>query len=103
VIEERLIPIENPSSQFVIEAVGYDLPTHRFLRGSELIYLHDPLAVGVAIDPSMVKKERLSLDVQTQDGEHCGLISEARGGSKVEVCLEVDAEKFLGLFISRLA
>ena len=102
-IEERLKPINNSFSRFVIEAIGYDLTAHRFLRGSELIYLHDPLAVGVAIDPNLVRKERLSLDVKIQEGEHYGHISEIEEGPKVEVCLEVDAEKFLDLFVSRLA
>jgi purine nucleosidase len=101
-IEERLKPINNSFSRFVIEAIGYDLNTQRFVRGSELIYLHDPLAVGVVIDPNLVKKERLSLDVKTQEGEYYGQISEIKEGPKVEVCLEVDAEKFLTLFISRL-
>ena len=103
VIEERLKPIDNSFSQFVIEAISYDLATHRFLRGSQLIYLHDPLSVGVVINPDLVKKERLSLDVQTQDGEHYGHVSESKEGPKIEVCLEVDAERFLDLFLSRLS
>ena len=102
-IEERLKPINNSFSRFVIEAIGYDLTAHRFLRGSELIYLHDPLAVGVVINPNLVRKEKLSLTVKIQEGEHYGHISEIEEGPKVEVCLEVDAEKFLDLFISRLA
>jgi purine nucleosidase len=102
-IEERLKPINNSFSRFVIEAIGYDLTAHRFLRGSELIYLHDPLAVGVVINPNLVRKEKLSLNVKIQEGEHYGHISEIEEGPKVEVCLEVDAEKFLDLFISRLA
>ena len=102
VIEERFKPIRNPFSQFVIEAVGYDLTSHRFLRGSERIYLHDPLAVGVVIDPDLVRKERLSVDVETGEEEYYGHISEVKEGSKIEVCLEVNSKKFLELFLSRL-
>ena len=101
-IEERVKPINNAFSQFVIEAIGYDLATHRFLRGSELIYLHDPLAVGVVIDPDLVRKEQLSLDVNTQEGEHYGQILEVKEGPKVEVCLKVDAKRVLELFSTRL-
>ena len=101
-IEERVKPINNAFSQFVIEAIGYDLATHLF-RGKELIYLHDPLAVGVVIDPNLVRKERLSLDVETEEGEHYGHISEIKKGPKIDVCLGVDAERFLDLFMSRLA
>lgn len=102
VIEERLKPIRNRFSQFVIEAIGYDLTAHRFLRGSELIYLHDPLAVGVVIDPDLVRRERLSVDVETGEEEHYGHISEVKEGSKIEVCLEVNSKRFLELFLSRL-
>jgi inosine-uridine nucleoside N-ribohydrolase len=101
-IEERLKPIHNSFSQFVIEAIGYDMPAHRFLRGSALIYLHDPLAVGVVIDPTLVRTELLSLDMNTQEGEHYGRTTEVPGGSKIEVCLGVDSKRFLDLFLSRL-
>jgi purine nucleosidase len=103
VIEERLKPINNSFSRFVIEAIGYDLNTGRFLRGSELIYLHDPLAVGVVIDPNLIRKERLSLDVKIQEGEYYGQISETKEGPKIDVGLGVDAKRFLDLFMSRLA
>jgi len=101
VIEERLKLVRNPFSQFVIEAIGYDLATHRF-RGKELIYLHDPLAVGVVIDPDLVTKERLSVDIETGEEEHYGHLSEVKEGSKIEVCLEVNSKRFLELFLSRL-
>ena len=100
-MEERVKPIRNSFSRFLIEATGYRSTTHRF-RNGELFYLHDPLAVGVVIDPTLVKKERLPIDVEIQEGEHYAKTSEAKEGSKVEVCLEVNAKGFLELFLSRL-
>jgi inosine-uridine nucleoside N-ribohydrolase len=100
-MEERVNPIHNAFSQFVIEATGYDLTTHRF-REKERIYLHDPLAVGVAINPDLVRKERLAIDVETKEGERDGQTSESSGDPNIEVCLEVDAKGFLELFVSRL-
>ena len=100
-IEERVKPIDNSFSKFLIEATGYRSTTHRFTNG-ELFYLHDPLAVGVVIDVTLVKKERLSIDVEIQDGEYYGKTSEAKEDPKVEVCLGVDARRFLELFLSRL-
>ncbi len=100
-MEERVKPIKNSFSKFVIEATGYNSTTQQF-RNKELIHLHDPLAVGVVIDPTLVKKEKLSIDVDTQEGEHYGKTSETKEGPKVEVCLEVDAKGFLELFTSRL-
>jgi len=100
-MEERVNPINNSFSWFAVEATGYDSTTHQF-RNKELIHLHDPLAVGVVIDPDLVKKEKLSLYVKTQKGEYFGKIKEGFGGSNIDVCLTVDAERFLELFLSRL-
>jgi purine nucleosidase len=101
-MEEKVKPVKNPFSQFVIEASGYNLTTRQF-RNREIIHLHDPLAVGVTIDPNLTRKERLSIHVETQEGDHYGKTSEVKEGPKVEVCLEVDAKGFLDLFLSRLA
>jgi inosine-uridine nucleoside N-ribohydrolase len=100
-IEERVKPINNSFSQFVTEATGYDSLTHRFRTG-EFFYLHDPLAVGVTINPDLVKRERLPIRVETREGEHLGQTSEFAGSPSIEVCLEVDTKKFLELFLSRL-
>jgi purine nucleosidase len=100
-MEEKVKPINNSFSKFVIEATGYHSTTHRF-RNMELIHLHDPLAVGVVIDPALVREERLSIDVDTQEGEHYGKTSEVEEGLKVEVCLGVNVGGFLELFLSRL-
>ena len=100
-MEEKVKPFNNSISKFVIEATGYNSATCQF-RNKELIHLHDPLAVGVVIDPTLVGKEKLSIDVETQEGEHYGQTSEVKEGPKVEVCLGVDAKGFLELFLSRL-
>ncbi|NWF92690.1 MAG: nucleoside hydrolase [Syntrophaceae bacterium] len=100
-IEEQVKPIQNRFSRFLIEAIGYDFTTHRF-REKERIYLHDPLAVGVAIQPDLVRKERTSLDVIVQEGECYGQIREVEEGPKIEVCFGVEASRFLDLFFARL-
>jgi inosine-uridine nucleoside N-ribohydrolase len=100
-MEQKVIPISNSFSKFAIEATGYDCTLHQF-RNKELIHLHDPLAVGVVTHPSLVKKQKLSLTVETQEGEYFGKIVEGLGGSDIDVCLAVDAKRFLELFLSRL-
>ena len=100
-MEERVKSINNSFSKFLSEATGYRPTTHHF-RNKDLVYLHDPLAVGVVIDPTLVRKERLSIHVETQEGEYLGKTSEAKEGPKAEVCLGVDARGFLELFLSRL-
>ena len=101
-IEKRIRPTNNVFSKFTIDAIGYDLNNRRFRRGTDLIYLHDPLAVGVVIKANLVKKERLPLNVETQEGDRLGQTLEAEGTPNIEVCLEVDPKGFLDLFLSRL-
>jgi len=100
-MEQRVIPLRNSFSKFAIEATGYDVARHQF-RNKELIHLHDPLAVGVVIDPELVTKEKLSIDVETQEGQYYGRTSETRERPNIEVCLKVNATGFLELFLSRL-
>jgi purine nucleosidase len=100
-IEEKVKPLNTLFSQFVIAAIGYNLATHQFLRG-EAIYLHDPLAVGVVINPDLVRKEKLAIHVETEEGEYYGRTSGVKEGPKINVCLGVDAKAFLKLFSSCL-
>lgn len=100
-MEERVKPINHSISRFVMEATGYHSATRQF-RNKELIHLHDPLAVGVVIDSTLVRKEKLSIDVETQECEYFGKTAEGFGDLNIDVCLTVNANHFLELFISRL-
>jgi purine nucleosidase len=69
--------------------------------------LHDPLAVGVVIDPSFCRTVAMHVEVDVE-----GLLSTGRtiGDRRrlprkepnMDVCLEVDAERFLEHFMSRM-
>ncbi len=101
IMEEEIIPINTPFSVFAVEATGYR--SGRFRPEAEVSYLHDPLAVGVTIRPDLAQKERLALRVEARKGEKYGHVTEVRGDPKVDVCLGVNSEEFLELFISRLS
>lgn len=96
-------------------------PISRFLAGAASFYinfyenkypgiggcaLHDPLAVGVAIDPTLCRTETMPVEVELQDefvGRTCaGRNGASAGGPAINVCLEVDAERFLEHFLSRV-
>ncbi len=100
-MEEKIIPLRTPFTNILIKATGYDTETHGF-RHRERIFLHDPLAVGVGIDPTLVKTERLCLGVETREGDHWGEVVEVKEGPEINVCLGVNTERFLELFVSRL-
>jgi purine nucleosidase len=106
-IKERIEPMNNSFSQFLIEATGYDPTVQRFTRGYEAFHLHDPLAVGSTIDPELVQIERRFLQVEIGEGEHYGQTTEVRGGAlehqEIDVCFGVNSTRFLNLFLSRLS
>lgn len=70
--------------------------------------LHDPLAVAIAEDPTLVRTEAMQVEVEC-GGEHSrGLtFAERRHGRQIEsnmkVCLDVDAARFTERFIATLS
>jgi purine nucleosidase/pyrimidine-specific ribonucleoside hydrolase len=74
------------------------------------IVLHDPLAMGVAVDPTVVGIERLHVDVECAGrltrglslADRRGLAPSDRTPANCDVATSVNAEKFLALFLERL-
>lgn len=72
-------------------------------QGADGCFLHDPLAVGVALDPTLVRTLPASLKVEL-DGPSRGrtIGDEARlrdAERSCEVAVDVDAPRFLGRFL----
>jgi len=112
IIAQRVSPMQSSFARFVIEATRYDFTTRQFGRRFKVFYLHDPLAVGAVVNSGLVNRERLSLLVETREGERYGQTAENLKGKdhggpiayeqKIEVGWGVRGEKFLKLFLSRL-
>jgi inosine-uridine nucleoside N-ribohydrolase len=85
--------------------------------------MYDPLAVGVAIDATLVKAPEMHVDVETRGeftrgetvanrrgyiernvlhGDHYIIEGVDRVAPNAKVCTEVDADRFLQLFVSRI-
>ena len=69
--------------------------------------LHDPLTIGVVLDPSIVQTEKHFVEVETKSELNYGqTICDFRNiwnkEPNVEVCLDVDHEKFVDMFIETL-
>ncbi len=77
-------------------------------RGKKECFLHDPLAIGVAIDPSFVRAEGFAADVETGGGLTTGmLVADRRDILRAEdhnvvVAVEVDADPFVEFFLDGL-
>jgi purine nucleosidase len=119
---DQLGQTHGPMNDFIYQVAHYliDLSA-KFGSGGTPMY--DPLAVGVAIDASLVKAPPMHVDVETRGeftrGETVANRHNAvernvlhgdryiiEGLDKVEpnakVCVEVDADRFLQLFVSRI-
>ena len=118
----QLAQTHGPINDFITQVAGFlvDL-SEKFGSGGTPMY--DPLAVGVAIDATLVKAPEMRVDVETRGeftrGETVanrhGYVERnvlhgdryvIEGADKVEpnakVCVDVEAERFLQLFISRI-
>lgn len=96
-----------PGGDFLAEATDYYIKSYEtnspHLGGCGL---HDPLAVGVAVDPSLVELFDVNLKVNTE-GELRGRViaDETRLNDPVKtahVAINVDSERFLAEFMRRI-
>lgn len=105
-VEEMARAYPHHLSRFVLDCTGRYMEFHQRSEGFQGCYLHDPLAVGVAIQPSLVKKKGCPLEVDTGRGPMRGGMKELSGITHnlrpVQVCVEVEADRFLSLFLERL-
>ena len=86
-------------------AHGFDFETR---RGDGGMALHDPLAVGVAVDPSLVSLEPLHIAVECEGRLTRGMTVADRRRHRpgpaptCRAALDVDAPRFLRLFLERV-
>jgi len=111
-----------PVNDFIYQVAHY-LIDRSAQFGSDGTPMYDPLAVGVAIDATLVKAPLMHVDVETRGEFTRGETVANRHGTvernvlhgdryiiegldKVEpnakVCVDVDADRFLQLFVSRI-
>ena len=119
---DQLGQTHGPMNDFIYQVAHYLIDLSAKF-GSSGTPMYDPLAVGVAIDASLVKAPPMHVDVETRGeftrGETVANRHNAvernvlhgdryiiEGLDKVEpnakVCVEVDADRFLQLFVSRI-
>ncbi len=119
---DQLGQTHGPVNDFIYQVAHYliDLSAKFGVSGAPM---YDPLAVGVAIDATLVKAPLMHVDVETRGEftrgetvanrhnmvEHNVLHGDryiVEGVDKVEpntkVCVDVDADRFLQLFVSRI-
>jgi purine nucleosidase len=109
-IEAVVRPIGSRVTQFICDSSERLFGHIRERRGCAAIPLHDPLAVGVVIDQSLVRRGPLHVEVETADGPAQGVTiadrrqigAEWKQPPNLQVCMGVDADRFVGLFLERV-
>lgn len=87
------IPADSEGSEWLIKAIAKRHFTEGIAAG---FYLHDPLAVAVALDDSLVTTESCAVDIML-DGDERGKTIVSPGGN-VRVARTVDSPRFLQRF-----
>jgi inosine-uridine nucleoside N-ribohydrolase len=90
---EALSASDRPEAHLVAQIVRYTFVG----RQRDLFYLHDPLALGTGIDPSLVETETGRIEVVTEGPER-GRTRFHPGEGSTKVAFGVDAPRFVGMF-----
>ncbi|WP_040227029.1 nucleoside hydrolase [Bhargavaea cecembensis] len=97
----------NAEGRFVKESTAHYMKRFEELTGLRACAMHDPLAVGVALDRSFVWTERLHVDVETSstlcDGQTvCDFSNWTGKEPNVDVCLEADSDRFIDFLVETI-
>jgi purine nucleosidase len=119
---DQLRSTHGPVNDFIYAVAKYlvDLSAKFGFAGTPM---YDPLAVGVSIDPTLVKAPEMHVDVETRGeftrgetvanrrgtvernvlhGDHYVIEGLDKVTPNAKVCVGVDADRFLQLFVSRI-
>lgn len=106
--EKHLLKLDSsPFGAFVRQATAQYLAVSERRTGVRACALHDPLAVGAALDPSLLQKQAYYVDVETNsdlcDGQTiCDFQNRWGKAATIHVCTAVQSERFLNLFVQTL-
>ena len=103
----RMAAAEDDVPALAARIAYYVMPFGVARYGEPRMHLHDPLAVGVAIDPSFVRTEKMYVAVETTNGITLGqTVGDPRNLWKrtpnIDVCVEVDGDRFVEFFVRRM-
>jgi purine nucleosidase len=97
----------NPIVRYVADALRFYMEFHAHYDGFYGAFIHDPLAVAAALDPSLVSTRSVTVDVELGGTLTTGeTVADWRGvwgrPPNVDVAVEADAPEFLRRFVERV-
>ncbi len=110
-IQQQVAVKKGPVVAFCEAAMRTAIAYAKRFYGYAGIHLHDPLAIGLAIDPQLCSIEPFWLDVETEGELTAGQVvvdcrpfvrDEDRVGYEVDCAVEVEVERFMKMFEERV-
>jgi purine nucleosidase len=97
----------NAIVRYVADALRFYMEFHRHYDGFYGAFIHDPLAVAAALDPSLITTKPVAVDVELGGTLTTGeTVTDWRGvwgrEPNVAVAIDADAEEFLRRFVERV-
>jgi inosine-uridine nucleoside N-ribohydrolase len=105
---QHLAAAHTPVTDLITRITPFYLGAYKRMVGIDGFYVHDPTAVAVAIRPALFETREVYVDVVTDSERTLGqTIADFRNQWKtapnVRVCLNVDAQGILDLYVERVA
>ena len=106
----QILEVNTPITRFLEKIVKHYMRFYKEIVNVDGCGLHDPLAVGVAIDRTLVMSRPIFVDVETKGeityGETIGDLRPGSEGTRrppnMNVCVDVDSDRFLDMFVNTL-
>ncbi|MCX8170743.1 MAG: nucleoside hydrolase [Candidatus Bathyarchaeota archaeon] len=98
---DKISAVKSPLTDAVVSMV------EEYLRivNRDYTWLHDPLALAVSIDPSLVRMMDMKILVETRGEYTTGqtlALTAKPGESAIKMCIDVDTGRFKDFFMSRI-
>ena len=98
-VAREIRPLGTKLSRFLADITEGIMRYHAEAEGLAGCYLHDPLAVGIAIDPSFCQIEETFVRVETDGMEAGRTVADSQQPPNARVCTEVDSARFVRFFL----
>lgn len=97
-----------PATDFIRAIIPPYMDFHHQRYGLEGFHVHDPSAVAYVVDPGLFRSEKVYVDVEIGDSRASGQTMADWYGlwghePNANVCLDVDSERLLDLYLERLS
>ena len=106
ILNEKMPPQKQELLHFLNHIFTFSFQASDDLNQGRVRLLHDPLAVGVVVDPTLVETEAHYVHIETDSTLSRGAtlidLRTKQTESNAKACVKVNADKFINQFIDRL-